>query len=68
MPGHHRADDEGAHHRGGVESRHAQLANHANHEKYNPRVQREDAAHLDLALLIGNLDLHERFGEVLRPN
>ena len=68
VPGHHRTDDEGTNHRAGVQARHAQLANHAYHEKHDARVQGEDAAHLDLALLVGNLDLHERFGEVLRPN
>ena len=68
MPGDHRTDNEGAHHRGGVEAGHAQLTDHADHEHENTGVQNEDAAHLGSARLVRNLDFHERFGEVLRPN
>ena len=51
-----------------VQARHAQLTDHADHEHENTGVQNEDAAHLGSAVLVRNLDFHERFGEVLRPN
>ena len=68
VPSDHRTDNEGTDHRGGVEPGHAQLTDHTDHEHENARVQNEDAAHLGAAVLVRNLDLHERFGEVLRPN
>ena len=68
VPGNHRTDNEGAHHGGGVEAGHAQLTDHADHEHENTGVQNEDASYLGAARFIWDFDLHERFGEVLRPN
>ena len=68
MPRDHGAHNECTNHGGGVESGHAQLTDHADHEHENTGVQDEDAAHLGAARFIGDFDLHERFGEVLRPD
>ena len=68
MPGDHGAHNERTNHGGGVEAGYAQLTDHADHEHENTGVQDEDAAHLSSAVFVRDLDLHERFGEVLRPD
>ena len=68
MPGDHSTHHQRPDNRQGIELRHEILQNHARHQQHNTAVKCKNTCDLNAAGRIRDLNLHERFGEVLTPD